>query len=78
MKKYFVLFYDYVNDAVNKRAPLRPAHLALANEWASRGELCFGGAWSDVSGAMILFHVPSQERVVEFAQADPYVKVRFS
>ena len=71
---YFMLFYDYVDNAIERRAPYREAHLRLAKEWVARGELFIGGAFAEpVDGAAIVFKVESRERVEEFIRSDPYV-----
>ena len=70
----FVLFYDYVENVVEKRAPFRAAHLALANEYLERGELQMAGAFADpVDGAAFIFTVEDRARVEAFVAADPYV-----
>ena len=71
---YFMLFYDYVDNVVERRAPFRDAHLRLAKEWVGRGELFLGGAFADpVDGAAIVFEAENRERVEEFVRSDPYV-----
>ena len=70
----FVLLYDYVENVVEKRAPFRPDHLALANEYLERGELLMAGAFADpVDGAAFVFTVEDRARVEAFVAADPYV-----
>jgi hypothetical protein len=34
---HYLLFYDYVEDAVERRAPFREEHLRLAREALGRG-----------------------------------------
>lgn len=71
---YFALFYDYVENVVERRAPFREAHLAHARAATERGELLLGGAFSDVpDGAILAFRAPEQSTVEEFAKKDPYV-----
>ena len=41
---HLCLFYDYVEDVVEKRAPLRADHLALAREWKADGRIVMAGA----------------------------------
>ena len=70
----YVLFYDYVEDVVEKRAPFRPDHLALANAYRERGELLMAGAFADpVDGAAFVFTVDDPAQVEAFVAADPYV-----
>jgi uncharacterized protein len=72
---HYLLFYEVVDDYVERRAPLREVHLAHA--WAAheRGELVLGGALADPpDGAVLLFEADSPDVVEAFARADPYVK----
>ena len=72
---YFVLFYDYVPDVAERRAPHRAGHLALASEYHERGELVMGGAWSDpLDGAALVFRTADRATVEAFVEADPYVR----
>ena len=72
---YFALFYDYVDNIVERRAPHRPAHLELYHRWREEGRLAMGGAIGDPPhGALIVFDVASAAEVEEFAEADPYVQ----
>ena len=74
MPSYFLLQYDYVENIVERRAPYRPAHLALATEHQSRGQLLLGGAFADpVDGALLVFRVDDVSVVEAFVAADPYV-----
>lgn len=41
--RWFLVFYDYVENAVEKRAPFRAEHLALANKYKQEGHLMHGG-----------------------------------
>ena len=71
---YFLLFYDYVENIVERRAPVREAHLSLVREYAARGELVLAGAFADpVDGAALAFKVDDRAKVKEFVGKDPYV-----
>ncbi|MDY0000368.1 MAG: YciI-like protein [Polyangia bacterium] len=73
--KYFLLLYDYVENVVERRAPFREAHLALAREAEGRGRLLLGGAFADpVDGAVLVFRVEDRAEVEAFVAADPYVQ----
>ena len=51
-----LLFYDYVENIVERRAPHRQAHLDLIAEWKADGRVVAGGATGDPpSGALIIF-----------------------
>lgn len=68
------LFYDYVEDVVEKRAPLRADHLALAREWKAGGRIVMGGALGEPPhGALFVFCVDDPTLIEEFVAADPYV-----
>jgi uncharacterized protein YciI len=70
-----LLFYDVVPDYVERRAPFRAEHLALAQAAHARGELVFGGALADpVDGAVLVFRGESPAAAEAFARADPYVR----
>jgi uncharacterized protein YciI len=60
---YWLLWYDVVDDYVERRAPLRAAHLLLA------------GALDDAAdGAVLVFKADDAAVVEAFVQADPYVR----
>lgn len=69
-----ILFYDYVENVVERRAPWREAHLALARQWVDSGRLVLGGAFAaPADGAALVFAVDDPTDVEEFVAADPYV-----
>lgn len=69
-----VLFYDYVENVIERRAPFREAHLALAREWKADGRIVMAGALGDPpTGAMFVFLVDDPARIDDFVAADPYV-----
>jgi hypothetical protein len=70
-----ILFYDVVDDYVERRAQFRVAHLELGWQSLARGELLLGGALAEpVDGAVLVFRGDATEAAVAFAKADPYVK----
>lgn len=72
---YYILFYDVVDDFINRRAPLRESHLKLAREAHERGELLMAGALSEpVDGAALIFRADDRSVAEQFAENDPYVK----
>jgi uncharacterized protein YciI len=73
--KHFLLIYDYAPDWMEKRGPVRPAHLELARASADRDELQLGGAApsGDPAFGLLLFKSETAHIAEEFAQADPYV-----
>ena len=61
---YFLLFYDYVDNVLERRAPQREAHLALVREYADSGQLVLARAFADpVDGAALAFTVKDRARV---------------
>jgi uncharacterized protein len=71
---HYLLFYDLVADYIERRVPLRPAHLSYAREAVHRGELVLGGALADPPDiAVLLFQGDSPAIVESFARNDPYV-----
>jgi hypothetical protein len=71
---YQLLFYDVVKDYVERRAPFRDAHLALAHAAEARGELLMAGAYGDpVEGSLLVFRAADASTAEAFARADPYV-----
>jgi|SRR5579862_1254631 len=75
MMKHFLLFYDFVPEYLERRAPLRGQHLQYGRAAQERGELLLGGALADPADSAILLFVGETRSVAEeFAQADPYVR----
>lgn len=73
--KWWVLLYDYVPDIIERRAPHRDAHLALAREAAARGELLLGGALAEpVDTAILVWRTADTAPIERFVASDPYVK----
>ena len=71
---HHVLFYDYVENIVERRAPHRAEHLELVRKWRDDGRFVMGGALGDPPhGALLVFKVGDAAQVEEFAQQDPYV-----
>src|SRR5689334_16263932 len=71
---HYLLFYDVVDDYVERRGAFRGLHLAHAQRARDRGELVLGGALADpVDGAVLLFTGSCPQVAETFAAADPYV-----
>ena len=72
--KHFLLFYDIVDDYVERRAAWRDAHLEKAWAASAAGSLLLGGALvNPTDGAVLLFRGDSAKVAEDFAAADPYV-----
>ena len=71
----YLLFYEYVPDVLERRAPLRDEHLARAWQAHARGELVLAGALANpLDGAVFHFRCAAADIVESFAEADPYVR----
>ena len=71
---HYLLLYDYVENAVEKRAPYRQEHLQLAKAAKGRGDLVMAGAFADpVDGAAFVFQAEDASVAEAFVKADPYV-----
>ena len=69
-----ILFYDTVEDFLERRAPFRAAHLELVRQAHDRGELTLAGALAGPDGgAILVFRGDSPATAEAFAKADPYV-----
>jgi len=72
--KLYVLQYDYVADAFEKRKPHREAHLAMINKQKKNGNVVLAGAIDNPpSGGLLIFRNLSQNDIEQLAQQDPYV-----
>lgn len=72
---YYALFYETVDDYVERRHPFREEHLALATAAHARGELVLGGAFTEpADAALLVFKGDGPEIVEAFVAADPYVR----
>lgn len=71
---HYLLFYEVVDDYVERRAAFRGVHLDHAWRAHERGELVLAGALADpVDGTVLLFKGDSPEVAEAFANSDPYV-----
>jgi uncharacterized protein len=71
---HYLLFYELVEDYVDRRAQFRSAHLEKAWSASARDELVLGGALADpVDHAVLLFCAETPHVAENFAKADPYV-----
>ncbi len=72
---FYLLVYDVVDDYIERRAPWRAEHLALAQAAHARGELVMGGALADPADqALLLFRGDSPAVAERFVAKDPYVR----
>jgi len=69
---HYILFYDYVADILQRRAPHRDAHLAQIRAGKDDGRIVMAGPLGDPPhGAAIVFK--DRAAAEAFADADPYV-----
>jgi len=76
---WYLLLYDVVPDYLERRVPLREAHLRLIREAHARGEIVLAGAYDDPTdgtfdGGVLVFKTSDPAVVHRFADADPYVQ----
>jgi uncharacterized protein YciI len=72
---HYILFYQLVDDYLERRGQFRDAHLALANAAYQRGELVLAGALAEPADQALLVFSGSSPKVAEdFVKNDPYVK----
>ena len=72
---YFILFYEFVDDYLERRGPLRGDHLGLAAAAHERGDLVLAGAYADpADGAALVFRGEDDGVARSFAEGDPYVR----
>ncbi len=76
MAAHHILFYDYVPDVLERRAPFRDEHLARIASEREAGRITMAGALGDPpSGAAIVFSPDVEVSEVDaFADGDPYVQ----
>lgn len=71
---HLCLFYDYVPDILERRAPHREAHLARIGEWIAAGAMISAGALGDPpTGALFVFGDVPESEVERYADGDPYI-----
>jgi uncharacterized protein len=69
---HYILFYDLVDDYLERRGQFRDAHLGLAKQAHERGELPIAGALAEPADqALLVFR--TEEAAEAFAKSDPYV-----
>lgn len=71
---HYVLLYELADDYMERRVPLRNAHLSLAWLTQEAGDLVLAGALDEpADGALFVFEGSGPETAERFAQSDPYV-----
>lgn len=71
---HFLLFYEVVDNYVERRTPFRKEHFALAQKSFNAGEMVLAGALAEPADrAVFVFRGPTAEAAERFAKSDPYV-----
>jgi hypothetical protein len=72
---YWLLMYELADDYLERRPPLRAAHLALAKAANASGALVYAGALDEPADrAVLMFEVDDPSLIEEFVRNDPYVE----
>jgi uncharacterized protein YciI len=71
---HHILFYEYVPDILERRAPHRARHLERLAEAKAAGRIVMAGAVGDPPhGAVIVFRGVDPAEIAGFADGDPYM-----
>jgi uncharacterized protein YciI len=71
---HYLLFYGFVENIVERRAPYRETHLGLAKAAHARGELLMAGIHGEpTDGAVLIFRADDEKVVTDFVKNDPYM-----
>jgi len=72
---FWLLEYQLADDYLERRPPLRSAHLALAKAAHASGALVYAGALDDPADrAVLAFETDDPFLIEEFVRNDPYVE----
>lgn len=67
-----LLIYDYVDGMLERRAPVREAHLAHVKAQRDAGRISVAGPFDPPSGALLVFEDSDRAEIEAFVAADPY------
>ena len=71
---HFLLFYEVVDNYIERRKPFRKDHFAVAQKSFDAGEMVLAGALTEpVDRAVFVFRGPTPDAAKRFAENDPYV-----
>jgi uncharacterized protein YciI len=71
----YMLFYDYVDEILERRVPHRDAHLAHVQSQRDEGHVVLAGALGDPpTGAAFVFRGIGPDSIEAFVRDDPYMK----
>jgi uncharacterized protein YciI len=75
VNKHHILFYDYVDDMLERRVPYREAHLERIDAERDAGRIVMSGPLGDPPhGAAIVFRGVEPDQIEAFVHEDPYVQ----
>lgn len=70
---YYILFYNFVENYLEKRTPFRPNHFNHIQSYIEKEELRLAGAFADpADSAALIFKVDNKDRIENFVKNDPY------
>ncbi len=64
----------YAPDAAETRVPFRARHLARIAELMAEGTIVVAGAYTDVSGSVLLIRAADEAAAIEIARQDVYMQ----
>ena len=67
-----MLIYDYVDGMLERRAPVRDAHLAHVQAQRDAGRISVAGPFDPPSGAVLVFEDTERAAIESFVAGDPY------
>jgi hypothetical protein len=74
-EQHRILFYEYVEDILERRAPHREAHLDRVRAERDTGGLIMAGALGEPPhGAAFVFRGVAPEAIEAFVEGDPYIR----
>jgi uncharacterized protein YciI len=74
LEQVWLIQATYAPDAAETRVPFRAEHLANAARLQAAGVVVEIGAFTDVSGAVILVRAPSEAEALEVCRQDVYMQ----
>jgi uncharacterized protein YciI len=73
--RHLVLFYEYVEDVLERREPHRAEHLARIRAAVEEGSMRLAGALGEPpTGGAFVFHDIDEAAIAAFAEGDPYTR----
>ena len=72
LEPVYLVEATYVANAVEARAPFRPAHLARIKELKDSGVMIEAGAYADVSASLFMLRAATEDEALDICRADVY------